>query len=418
MESFVASPGVPTPHMTSMMRYVARQPILNQRSSVIAYELLYRCGPEVAFRGDGDLATRTMLDNTVVFGLDKLTAGLPAFVNCTAESLIERMVYVLPPNMTVLEILETVEPTPELISACSELKSAGYRIALDDFIWEPKFDPLVMLADYIKVDFARMDAAQRRNLLGRLKGSRAVLVAEKVETQEEYQQALAEGFTLFQGYYFCRPQLQQHRKLAANRLAQIQILALLQDNPLNLNRLSQLVKQDPSLTYRLLRLVNSPVFAMRQEIRSIRSALILAGDDAVRRIAMLAITSELNSRQPAEILRMAFVRGRFCELAAMLCALEQTEQYLLGMISLIPAMLRISCADLAEAMPLRDTIRGALLGAPNREGGPLRWIEFHERKDWVNCDAIVHSHGLEPREMFRCSAEAVIWADGALPFAG
>jgi EAL and modified HD-GYP domain-containing signal transduction protein len=251
----------------------------------------------------------------------------------------------------------------------------------------------------------------------RLIDTAAVLVAEKVETQEEYKQACAEGFTLFQGYYFCRPLLLKYRKIPANRFSHIQILELLQHDPLDMHRLSELVKRDTSLTYRFLRLVNSPVCAIRQEVSSIKSALILVGDDAIRRIITLAITSEFNTNQPPEIFRMAFVRGRFCELAAGLCALAQAEQYLLGMFSMLPAILRIPMPDLAQALSLREKIREALLGAVSLESSLLRWVEFHERGDWENCDAIIRSHGLNEGELFRCYAEAIVWSEAVLNFA-
>ena len=333
------------PELADELRYMARQPILDLHDRVFGYELLFRAGPETAFRGNGNLATRTVLDNTVIFGLDKLTAGKPAFVNCTMESLTERLVDVLPPTLTVLEVLETVEPSAKLIATCRALKAAGYRIALDDFTWGPKLDPLVELADYIKVDFIQTDAAARQKLFKRLSGGATVMLAEKVETLEERNRARDEGFTLFQGYYFCRPELMKNRKVPANRLAHLQILKLLQQSdPLDLRQLSQLVKRDASLTYRYLRLINSPLYAMRQEVRSIMTALSLIGDDTVRRIAILAITSELNAKRPPEILRMAFVRARFCELGAGHCTLGESEQYLLGLFSLLPAMLRIPIA--------------------------------------------------------------------------
>ena len=165
---------------------------------------------------------------------------------------------------------------------------------------------------------------------GRLEGATVALLAEKVETQEEYQRACDEGFTLFQGYYFCRPVLMENRKVPSNRLSHIEILQLLRGDSIELKKLTRLVKRDASLTYRLLRLVNSPMCAVRQEVNSIQSALLAVGEDAFRRIATLAITSELNGDQPEEILRMAFVRGRFCEVAAGMCGLDPTEQYLLG----------------------------------------------------------------------------------------
>jgi EAL and modified HD-GYP domain-containing signal transduction protein len=399
------------PEFAGGLRYLARQPIMDLRSRVHGYELLYRAGPELTFRGDGDIATRTVLDNTVIFGLEKLTGGLPAFVNCTRESLIGDMVDVLPAGMTVLEILENLEPTPDLIAACRKLKTSGFRLALDDFTWKPKVDPLVELADYIKVDFVQTAARERQILLKRLRGVTVALVAEKIETQEEYKQACEEGFTLFQGFYFCRPALLENRKIPANRLSHIEILQLLRSEAIDLRKLSALLKRDASLTYRLLRLVNSPMCAIRQEVTSIQGALLAVGENTFRRIAMLAIASELSAGQPAEILRMAFVRGRFCELAAEQCALDPTEQYLLGMLSLLPAMMRIPMEQLAPALPLRDEIREALQGRANPERILLQWLESHEYGDWAACDATAQAECLNQADLARCYAEAVVWAE-------
>ncbi len=276
---FIASP---VPESAAGLRYVARQPIMDIRGRVHGYELLFRAGPEPAFRGDDNLATRTMLDNTVIFGLEKLTGGMPAFVNCTLESLTENLVHILPSGMTVLEILERLEPTPALIKACRQLKSAGFRLALDDFTWKPQFEPLVELADYIKVDFSITGPSGRKSLLKRLSSFTVALIAEKVETQEEFRQANEEGFALFQGYYFWRPYLLQNRKVPANRLSHIQILQLLHEDSIDLRKLTRLVKRDASLTYRLLRLVNSPMCAVRQEVNSNYSALLAVGEETFR----------------------------------------------------------------------------------------------------------------------------------------
>jgi len=400
------------------LRYVARQPILDLRGRVHGYELLFRAGPEAAFRGDGDMATRTMLDNTVIFGLEKLTGGLPAFVNCTREALIGDMLRVLPSGMTVLEILENLEPTPDLIVACKKLKTEGFRLALDDFTWKPKFDPLVAIADYVKVDFIQTGFQERQSLLKRLHGVTLALIAEKIESQEEYRQACKEGFTLFQGYYFCRPALLENRKIPANSFSHIEIMQHLRGDVLDVRKLTALLKRDASLTYRLLRLVNSPMCAMRQEVRSIQAALLAVGEDAFRRIAMLAIASEMNSGRPAEILRMAFVRGRFCELAAGLGTLDPTEQYLLGMMSLLPAMLRLPMQELAPALPLREEIRDALLGKATPERSLLQWLESHELAEWDDCDAVALANGLDQELLAACYAEAMLWAEDAVLSAG
>jgi EAL and modified HD-GYP domain-containing signal transduction protein len=396
------------------LRYVARQPILDLQGKVYGYELLFRSGSETVFSADGEFATRTMIDNTVLFGLEKLTGSLPAFVNCTGEALIKEQVGLLPPHMTVLEILETVEPVPELIQACRHLKSLGFRLALDDFVWKASLEPLIKIVDYIKIDFILSGAAERHKMLARLKSIPVVLLAEKIETQQEYQRANAEGFTLFQGYYFCRPTLLTRRKVPANQISHIELLRLLQQTPLDMRKASEAVKRDAALTYRLLRLVNSPACAMRQEVSSISAALIALGEDVFRRIATLAIASDLNAGQPAEILRMAFVRARFCELAAAASGLNTLEQYLMGMFSMLPAMLCAPMEEILSALPLRKEIRRALLGEPNPERTLLAWLEANEQGDWQSCDAGARAQRLDPEYLHGIFTDALVWAELSL----
>jgi EAL and modified HD-GYP domain-containing signal transduction protein len=396
------------------LRYVARQPILDTQGKVCAYELLFRDGPKAAFCGEGDQATRTMLDNTVVFGLERLTGGLPAFVNCTMDSLLEHQVEVLPPKATVLEVLESVQPNEAIIAACKDLKLKGFRIALDDFTWSAEIAPLLELADYIKVDFLAIKAAARQELLRRIRSSKASLLAEKIESQDDFRLAREEGFTFFQGYYFFRPTLITNRKVPSTCMLHMAILKQLQTEPLDLRELGQLVKRDPSLTVRLLRLANSPICAVRMVVQSIQSAMVVLGDEMLRRVLTLAIATEWNAGRPAAILHIVFVRGRFCELAAALCALTPSEQYLLGMLSLLPAMLRMPMSELTPTLGLRESIREALEGSPNQERILLQWLESHERGDWAACAEIVRTHCLHEEQLLRCYTEAVLWADTVL----
>ncbi len=398
----------------SGLRYYARQPILNAQSEMYAYELLFRSGPEQGFRGDGELATRTMFDNTVMFGLERLTGGLPAFVNCTLEALTGSLIEVLPPSLAVLEILETVEPTPELIHACRRLRAHGFRLALDDFIWKPELDPLIEIADYIKVDFIQSARPERLKLIERLRGQRIMLLAEKVESLEEFNQAREEGFTLFQGYYFCRPTFMEKPEIPSNKLSQFELLASLQKTSFDLKKISKLVERDPAITYRLLRLVNSPLYMFRQEVHSVEQALIVVGEKAFRRIATLAIATALSAGQPAEVVRMALTRARFCELAAPLARLDPTEQYLVGMLSLLPAMLRIPMESAISALALRKEIRAALHGEQVRERGLLCWIEASEQGDWSKCDEVRAFFAADGMRLAACAQEAVLWAEATL----
>lgn len=409
-KSSVAEPG-------EGVRYVTRQPILDLRSRVHAYELLFSSGPGNALSGDREMAARLMLDSTVIFGLEKLTCGLPGFVKCTAEMLTGALVEMLPAAMTVLEVVDAANGPPELLRACRDLKAAGYRLALDQSIWDSRAKPFAKIADYLKVDFLRTSPRERQTLRGQVGDTTAALVAEKVETQEQFRAARDEGFALVQGYYFCRPVVLGSRQVPANRLSQLEILRLLKDDSLNLHKLTQLVKRDASLTYRLLRLINSPVCAMPQEVHSVQSALLAVGEETFRRMATVAITSEMNMGQPAELLRMAFLRGRFCELAARASGLDGTEQYLLGLLSLLPAMLRAPMKDLAPTMPLREEIRRALMGEEIYERCLLHWLEHYELGDWAGCGEIAHARALDENGLVCSYQEAVAWTEAALYFA-
>jgi len=397
------------------VRYLARQPILDRSGRVCAYELLFReGGNRSTFSGDGEQATRTMLDNTMLFGIEQLTDGLPAFINCTAETLTSSYVSVLPPDKVVLEILETVEPTPDLIAACQELKAAGFRFALDDFIWRPELEPLIEIADTIKFDFLLTNADERQMILAQLGDSHHTLLAEKIESQAEFQQACREGFTLFQGYYFCKPTLLKNRKIPANHLTMIEILQELQRQNFDLHRLSLLVKRDAAITYRLLRLVNSPVCGLRQEVSSIEMAIMVIGEESFRRLATLAISSEINAGQPPEVLRLAFERARFCEQLAPIVGLDPAEQYLLGLLSLLPAMLRLPMEALLPSLPLNDELRDALLGRPTPARILLDWIESHEHGNWANCDRILNSADIKVADLIKAYADALEWSDTTL----
>jgi EAL and modified HD-GYP domain-containing signal transduction protein len=393
-------------------RYVARQPILDARGQAHGYELLFRSGPmSTSFDGDSNAATRAVLDNTLIFGLEQLTGGLPVFVNCTEESLLEKHVMVLPPRHTVLELLETLVPTPQLIKVCRELKGCGFRIALDDFEGKPEWEGLVALADYIKVDISTTKASQRQAILRSVAGGKVQLIAERVETREDLEMVRREGFSLFQGYYFCKPVLMTHRKIPANHLIHLEILQAIHQDPLDTKRISDLVKRDASLTFRLLRMINSPLYGMSKVIRSIHAALVLIGDEVFRRVATLAIASELRGQHPSELLRMAFQRGRFCELAAASTGQNPTEQYLLGILSLLPAMLGVPMENIVEALPLSREVRAALLGESNDERIVLEWLICYEQGNWECCDRILQHSGLIGVDLPHFYTQALWWAE-------
>ena len=396
------------------LRYVARQPILDRRGRAHGYELLFRSGLTSGFEGDGEHATRTMLDNLMLFDLQRLTGGAAAFINCTAETLTGGLAEMSSPETTVLELLETIEPTPELVKSCLALKKQGYRLALDDFEWQPGAESLVEMADFIKIDFVKSQGAARQRILERLRGCRARLIAEKVETRGDFEEAKREGFELFQGYYFCHPEVMTNRVLPANIVVQMQLMQALQCDEMDFGEMALLVKQDPAITYRLLRMVNSAGSGMRREIRSLDMALIGVGEVKFRKLAMVAIAAGICPPHSWEALRMALVRARFCELSAAEAGYSPTEQYLVGLFSLLPAMLHVPMEDALANICLREEIHCVLQGDCNEEGWLLRWIESYERGDWETCDLIAESRVLNRVQLAQNLHEAVEWAEGML----
>lgn len=394
---------------------VARQPILNLRGRLHGYELLLRSSDGERKETNCETAVKALLDDTLLFGLERFTNGFPAFVACSAESVIGQWVQVLPSNLTILAIPESIEPVPALIEACRKLKSIGFQLALDDYTGGDH--PLLKLVDYVCVDFSIPGATRNRPPAG-LASSAVVLMAKRLRSEDDYRLARAEGFKLFQGDYLFRPAVIKNRKVPANQLTHFEILRLLYRDPVDLKKLAGLVMRDASLAYRLLRLVNSPICALRQEVRSIESALIIIGIDVFRRFATLAILGEANAAQPPEVLLTAFLRARFCELGAPYCRQEPGEQYLLGLFSLLPVMLHTSMEELSPSLPLRSEVRQALDGRANRERCLLTWLEHHEHGDWDGCDEIASLYHVNGQRLIRCYSDAAVWAHAALNSAG
>ncbi len=418
--ALIAQPALAVPpesDTAGAIRYFARQPILNPHGKIFGYELLFRSGREADFRGDPNAATRSILDQSVTHGVDALANGRMAFVNCTREAILEEQVRVLPQGKTVLELLETLEPDEELLAGCSRLHRAGYRFALDDFTWSDSWASFLHLVDYIKVDIEQTDMTERMALMQnlRLHHCAARLIAERVETEEQFQQLRREGFELFQGYFFARPAIVENRTIPTNRLLHLDLLRALLEEPLDQNKLSELVKRDPALMLRLFRLVNSPLYGVRNEIHSIRIALQLVGDAVFRRMATLAVASEMVGGRPSELLLLAFHRARFCELVAEHRGLDATEQYVLGILSLVPALLNVSVESLVSHLPLSRPIQHALLGAENPERGTLNWLESYEHGKWVRSDELAGSFGLTPEILAKLYIESSQWARENMP---
>jgi EAL and modified HD-GYP domain-containing signal transduction protein len=406
--------------MSGSVRFVGRQPILDAEQRLFGYELLFRAGAENAFSGDSCSATRQMLDNVLVLGLDTVSPGGKAFLNCTREALVDRLVTILPASSTVLEVLETVEVDDEVVAACEELTSGGYEIALDDYAPGTTSDRLLHLAAYIKVDLRMFPSDRLHQVRTGLAGCRAKLLAEKVETDAEFRQAIADGFEYFQGYFFCRPVVSEHRLIPGNQVIYLQLIGAVNRQPCNLREIERLISAEASLCFRVLRLVNSAGFGLRTYITSIRQALLMVGILELRKLVMLAGAARLgdSARTPPELMLRAFQHARFCELLASGAGQFGSEQFLIGLLSQFDAILQVPMGQIVKLIPLSVEAANALCGEANEAGLALRVLQRYEARDWAACEVLCKDLKLSETELESIYVDSLQWATSEVRKAG
>jgi len=391
------------------MRYVARQPILNADESVLGYELLFRDGVVDYFSSpDSDAASRSTLDASLLLGLDVLCDGRLAFINCTRDLLLNDIT-LLPPDRVVVEILETVPADEAVIAACRRLKKAGYMIALDDFVPGGPREPLTSLADIIKVDVKQSSLAQRA-AISRQNGERCRLLAEKVETRAEFLATRKAGFTYFQGYFSRRPELMQAREIPANRVNYLRLLKAVSRAELDPRELENVIKGEASLCYRLLRYLNSPLFGFPAEIRSVRHALVMLGEREVRRWLRLATTLVAGQSRSSDLVLAALVRARFCELLAPSLQPGHPDLFLVGLLSLMDAILGIPMALVLAGISLDQETTALLLGRSSPHSPIYELMLAQEKAQWEKVAQLSGRLRLRGSFIAECHWKAMQWA--------
>lgn len=399
-----------------MDTYVARQPIFNRRKKIFGYELLFRDATAQSFAGrNGDDATATVLSNTFfTIGADNLTSGKKMFVNFTHNLLLQKTPLLLPMEDTVVEVLENVAPTPELIAACQEMAAKGYTFALDDFIDAPALQPLVDLAHIIKIDFrtSSLDAI-KSFVQTRPRRETLRLLAEKVETYDEFHAAKTLGFDYFQGFFFCKPELIKGKDISSSQMNLMRIVAAVNQPDFEFKHLEQLISPDVGLTYKLLRYSNSAFFAKAQTIGSVQQALVYMGESEIRRFVSLIAMSHLAKGKPGELIRTSSIRGKFCEQLGTLASLPTSaaELFTLGLFSLIDAIVDQPMARIMEELPLAGEIKKALAERSGPLIGYLALVEYYEKAQWPLFERIATALKIPKDQVSTLYREACTWAD-------
>jgi EAL and modified HD-GYP domain-containing signal transduction protein len=264
------------------MRFAARQPVFMRNMTVFGYEILFRSGFESAARfSDSDEATHVTLDNSFLWGLEQLCGDKLALVNCTRSALVNRLIEVLPPAQTVLEVLENVLPDRDVLEACRALKEKGYRIALDDVVSLREVEVYLPFADIVKVDFRLANRVAQATMAYELRRREIMALAEKVEDEEEHRAAMHMGYELFQGFFYQRPELVRRTNIELHS-NYFRLLQAAQETELDLRLIEELIRTEPSLSLCLLHYLNSVAFAFRVRVTSIRHALSLLGEQETR----------------------------------------------------------------------------------------------------------------------------------------
>lgn len=376
-------------------RYLARQPILDRAGSVFGYEILFRSGLENYFHLEpGQDASARIVDNYLLFGLESLTGGRKAFINFTRDALIHDYAILLPSKHAVVEVLESIEPDEAVIAACQRLKKSGYMIALDDFMFAENAQVLTRFADIIKVDFLATSVETQKQMVRRFGPLGVKLLAEKVESREDAVRAMESGYHYFQGYFFCKPQMLQRRDVPGVKLNYLRILQAINRDPIDLAEVEGILRMEPSLLYKLLRYLNSASFGLRGRVTSIRHALALLGEQCLRKWTSVAALVDLAGDKPGELITTALVRARFCELLASPLCLprRETDLFLLGLISVMDAVLDRNMSDILTEIQLPPEVKSALLGENNKLKPALDSVVAQERGDWEqvrNCVSLM-----------------------------
>ncbi len=354
-----------------MYVYIARQPIFTAQKKLFAYELLFRQTMGLHLGElSGDRATTSLLSTTFLTeGIEKVAGNKLCFINFTENLILKEIANFFSKDAIVVEILEDVLPTPEVMAACAKLSQKGYTIALDDFVFNLEMIPLIELANIIKIDYRLSTTDEIERILYRLSRYDIKYLAEKIETYEEFEHARKLGFHYFQGYFFAKPESIKMREVSSVKISKIRLLAEINKKDTSMVNLQKIIEADVAIAYKLLRYINSAYYYLLKEVTSIRQAMIYLGEKEIRRFIILVVISELAADKPTELLRLSLIRAKFCELLAAGCqsASDASELFMLGLFSLIDAILDTTMQLAMEKLPLTPGVKKALVS----QDGPL-----------------------------------------------
>jgi EAL and modified HD-GYP domain-containing signal transduction protein len=397
-----------------MELYIARQPVFDQAGAIVGYELLHRESDKVneCTETDGEYASSRVITSAfLTMGLDSLTSGKLAFVNFTGDLLKSGVALLLPKDKLVVEILETVPPTREILGACESLKSHGYTLALDDYVLDPVFKPLADMADIIKVDFRKCSGADIVRAVE--VNANAQFLAEKVETEEEFRLASVMGYSLFQGFFFARPDILPANMLPVGKLGYLKLLQAVNDANPDFNNIVSAIENDVSLSLETIRLSNSAFYGRRRKISSIRQAVVALGLDGVRKWIYLAALRRLGAGKPDVLVSTSIIRSKFMELISELSGQpkKKAEYSMLGLFSLLDAISGCTFDSLLSGLNIEQEIKDVLIGGESvsRLGAAYATMTAYENGEWEKAAAEAGKAGMTLDQVAEAYISSLRW---------
>ena len=365
--------------------YIARQPIFDRNMGIYGYELLYRKNQNNYFLDmDDDLATAELIYNSFfVFGLKDLVDDSKAFINFSKALIDSDMPYLLPPQSIVVEILEREEVTPTTIEACRKMKSMGYMLALDDFVFDEKYIELIDMADIIKIEFPSVRLDIQRRLINKYK-SKITFLAEKVETREEYKQACEMGYKLFQGYFFSKPSIINSKEIGSLNTNLFRIIEELNSIEPSYTIISNIIECDLGISYKLLKLANSAYMRTKNKIQTISQALSYIGINELYQWISIMMVKDFQNIENAELIKISLTRAKFMDLLASELNINEngSEYFFTGIFSNIDILLNKSMDQAINGLPLLNNVKQALLGENNTQRHLLNCVIDFEMANW------------------------------------
>jgi EAL and modified HD-GYP domain-containing signal transduction protein len=402
---------------TNFISILARQPILDRKKNTFAFELLYRSFPSYINRypdkQDGTLATIKLIQSSMfLMGIEKVTGGKPAFINFTKESIIEGIPNILNPKHCVLEVLEDIEDSPELLAEIDLIKKKGFSIALDDFTLSKQNQQLIENADFIKIDVLATPFDEIYHIFEKFKDYNIKFLAEKVENNECFKCCKEMGFDYFQGFFFAKPEVLSCTDIPVSKLNMMNLLRIISKEDIDIKKTVSIIERDPGLTYKLLKLVNSAAFYFEKKINSLTHALLIIGEKEIRKWITIVALSNLIEDNPNELLITSCLRAKFCEYIAIdVMPPLKDEAFITGLLSLFDVILNMPMDRVLEELPLSLSIKDALLHRKGPLAFFLELVKKYEVMDVYKIALLSDKMRIEKEKLMSYYIESTTWAN-------